>query len=268
MVIDIKYSNTNTYLIKGKNKYILFDTGWAGTFNLFCKTIKEKNVSVNDIEYLFISHFHPDHMGIASQIADLGVKIVVPSLQRDYVHCSDGIFLKEGNNSFVPIDDSKLTVIEIDESRAFLKEIGIDGEIIHTPGHSEDSISILLDDGSLLVGDLNPLYELPLHKGTTIGDTWEKLIKHNPSRIFYGHAKTYILGEEQNNNVDKKTSNEELYRLVSKIMKYVDKNYSLEKIQKKTKADKIFIEDVVRMYLTHQNVTVQGILDRIEIKNK
>ena len=29
-----------------------------------------------------------------------------------------------------------------------------------------------------------------------------------------------------------------------------------------------FIEDVTRMYLTHTNVTVQGILDRIEIKNK
>ena len=30
----------------------------------------------------------------------------------------------------------------------------------------------------------------------------------------------------------------------------------------------VFIEDVARMYLTHQNVGVQGILDRIEIKGK
>ena len=29
-----------------------------------------------------------------------------------------------------------------------------------------------------------------------------------------------------------------------------------------------FIQDVLRMYLTHQNVGVQGILDRIEIKNR
>ena len=51
-------------------------------------------------------------------------------------------------------------------------------------------------------------------------------------------------------------------------MKWIDKGYTLQKIQKKTGADKVFIEDVTRMYLTHQNVGVQGILDRIEIKGK
>ena len=42
----------------------------------------------------------------------------------------------------------------------------------------------------------------------------------------------------------------------------------MEKIHRKTGAEPGFIEDVNRMYLTHQNVGVQGILDRIEIKNK
>ena len=40
------------------------------------------------------------------------------------------------------------------------------------------------------------------------------------------------------------------------------------KIQKKTGADTTFIEDVTRMYLTHPNVSIQGIMDRIEIKGK
>ena len=51
-------------------------------------------------------------------------------------------------------------------------------------------------------------------------------------------------------------------------MKYINKGYSLEKIARKTGAEAEFIEDVTRMYLTHQNVGVQGILDRIEIKGK
>lgn len=51
-------------------------------------------------------------------------------------------------------------------------------------------------------------------------------------------------------------------------MKCIDKGYSVDIIQKKTGADPEFIQDVARMYLTHQNVSVQGILDRIEIKNK
>ena len=60
----------------------------------------------------------------------------------------------------------------------------------------------------------------------------------------------------------------ERYALVKRIMKYIDRGYPIDKIQKKTKSDRGFIEDVTRMYLTHQNVSVQGILDRIEIKNR
>ena len=59
-----------------------------------------------------------------------------------------------------------------------------------------------------------------------------------------------------------------LYALVSRINKMIDKGYHLQKIQKKTGADEAFIEDVMRMYLTHQNIGIQGILDRIEIKNR
>ena len=60
----------------------------------------------------------------------------------------------------------------------------------------------------------------------------------------------------------------DMYKLVSQIIKYIDRGYSLERIEDKTGADSVFIEDVNRMYLTHRNVGVQGILDRIEIKNK
>ena len=51
-------------------------------------------------------------------------------------------------------------------------------------------------------------------------------------------------------------------------MNLIDKGCDVKKIQKKTGADISFIQDVMRMYLTHQNVGVQGILDRIEIKGR
>lgn len=195
MIIELKYGNTNTYLIKGTEKYILFDTDWAGTFERFCQAIKSIGIQIQDIEYLFLSHFHPDHMGIAGQLAELGIKIVVVDIQKNFVHFSDEIFVKEKNKSFIPIDDAKVILISIDESRSFFEKLGIQGEIIETPGHSDDSVSIWLDDGMLLVGDLNPLYELPLHEGTQIADTWNKLLKMRPNKICYGHAKTAILEE-------------------------------------------------------------------------
>lgn len=30
MVIELKYSGTNTYLVRGTDGSVLFDTGWAG----------------------------------------------------------------------------------------------------------------------------------------------------------------------------------------------------------------------------------------------
>ena len=85
MITELKYANTNTYLIKGKQGYILFDTDWAGTFPLFCKALGEADVKAQEIQYLFLSHFHPDHMGIAQEIANLGITIVVMNVQQEFV---------------------------------------------------------------------------------------------------------------------------------------------------------------------------------------
>lgn len=263
VITELKYSNTNTYLIEGDSGAILFDAGWAGTFPAFCDALGKNKKSLQNIDYILISHFHPDHMGIAQEISDCGPSIVIADVQKDFVHSSDGIFARDSRLKFVPVDDNKLKVISIEDSRAFLKSIGINGELIHTPGHSDDSISLWLDDGFLFVGDLNPLYELELHKGTQIEESWNKLLSFKPDKIYYGHAKTAVLAEAKS-----VPDNSDLYRLVSQIIKCIDKGFSLDKIQKKTGADQEFIEDVNRMYLTHQNVGVQGILDRIEIKNK
>lgn len=268
MVTELKYAKTNTYLIKGKDKYILFDTDWAGTFPQFCRSLKRLGIKVQNIGYLFISHFHPDHMGIAQEIADLGVQIIVMDIQQSFIHNADHIFEREKYSKFIPIDDSKIQIVSICDSKAFLGEIGINGEIFHTPGHSDDSISLYLDEGFLFVGDLNPLYELEAHKGTQIADSWDILLSLKPKVVYYGHAKAAVLDRSASQTSLKKVSDREIFSLVKKIMKCIDKGYSVDIIQKKTGADTEFIQDAARMYLTHPNVSVQGILDRIEIKNK
>ncbi len=263
-IYELHYSKTNTYLIKGDTGVLLFDTGWAGSFPDFCRSLKETGIAVKDIGCIMISHFHPDHMGIAQEIANEGATILVADVQKEFIHNSDEIFARENKYRFIPIDDEKIRLFSVDKSRDILKEMGITGEVFHTPGHSEDSISLMLDDGSLFVGDLNPLYELELHKGTQIEESWNKLLARNPRKIYYGHAKT----AEINTVTEKPLPDKDMYDLVSRIMKMTDKGCDVNRIAKKTGADNEFIQDVLRMYLTHQNVGVQGILDRIEIKNR
>lgn len=264
---ELKYSNTNTYLIEGEKGNLLFDTGWAGTFPQFCKTLKEQGHSVQDIDYILISHFHPDHYGIAEEIAEMGPTIIVMDVQKDYVHFMDYVFQNEGNISFRPVNDSKTRLLDIKDSRSFLDKLGIKGEVIHTPGHSDDSVSLWLDEGAVLVGDLNPLYELELHEGTQIYESWVKLMGMDPVIVYYGHAKTFRIKEDKKPE-PKKLPEFNKEEMAKKIIKLVNKGYNSELIRQKTGADETFIEDVTRMYLTHPGVSVQGILDRIEIKGR
>ena len=259
-VYELKYSNTNTYLIEGSHGRILWDTGWAGSFPAFCREMGELGIPVQKVDDILISHFHPDHMGIAQEIASLGPVIVVMDKQEEYLHAADSVFAKEKNTHFHPIEDEKVRILTAAESRSFLEKLGIKGEILYTPGHSDDSISLCLDDGNFFVGDLNPLYELEMHQGTQISESWEKLLSRHPKTIYYGHAKTAELKKQE---IQEKVP-QDLDLLVRKITKYIDRGLSMEKIAKKTGADFSFVESVARMYLTHQNISVQGILDRIQ----
>lgn len=272
MVKTLRYSNTNTYLIKGSRRDLLFDTGWAGTFPDFCRALGEAGESLQTIGGILISHYHPDHMGIAQEIAERGPVLLIADFQKPFVHGADAVFAKEGKHRFVPINEETAVTFSVEDSRSLLAGYGIEGEILATPGHSDDSISLLLDDGTVLVGDLNPLYELECHKGTRIAESWEKLLSKHPKRILYGHAREATLEADGASRgaaspvEAREVSEKELYQLVAKIMKYIDRKYPLEKIRKKTGASAEFVEQTARMYLTHQNVGVQGILDRIELR--
>lgn len=66
-----------------------------------------------------------------------------------------------------------------------LKETGLKGSILHTPGHSADSISLLLADGSAFVGDaamnMPPVFgtkhrPIFIQNMTSVYKSWKKLI--------------------------------------------------------------------------------------------
>ena len=267
MMTELHYGNTNTYYIQGTSGALLVDTGWAGTFPAFLKALGEHHLRLQEIRYLLITHFHPDHMGIAQNIAENGVTIAAADVQQPYLHAADEILLRDETLHFQPIDDTKIRLVPIAESRAFLAELGLEGELLHTPGHSDDSISLWLDkEKALFVGDLNPLYELELHKGTQIGDTWEKLLKRKPRTVYYGHAKPAAL---RRTLLGKTVLPEHpVHAEIREITGMIDAGFSAEEIHSATGSDMTFIQDVARMYLTHPGVSVQGILDRIEIKGR
>lgn len=280
-VMELHYDNTNTYVIVGEWGTLLFDTGWAGSFSKLCKALGQKGLRLQDMDYLLISHYHPDHCGIAQEIAEQGVTLIAMESQKGYLHEADKVFAKENRKEFLPIRDNAVKWLTFSESADFLERMGLNGQILSTPGHSADSISLILDKEAAFVGDLYPLYELEAHEEVEVKDSWQQILAFRPKRIYYGHARTAILEQEQtlaeirqrtavlrNDKPQLAEKNSELYQIVRRIMQYIDKGWSIHKIEKKLKVEHELVSDVCRMYLTHQNVGVQGILDRIEIKGK
>lgn len=188
-MIKLRYGNTNTFYIPGSDGGLLVDTDWAGTLPLFFKAIKTAGIEMKAITTLLVTHYHPDHMGLTGELQRLGVKLLVVDVQRLFVHASDEIFARDKHLSYRAVDESAATVISCAESRDVLKGLGIDGEILHTPSHSEDSVSLALDDGSCLVGDLEPLaYLAGYEENPALKSDWEQLMRRRPKRILYAHA--------------------------------------------------------------------------------
>lgn len=190
MVTKLKYGNTNTYFIRGPKGSILLDTDYAGTLQMFYKEIKKNGISLKDITYILATHYHPDHMGLVGELVSMGVKFLVMDTQLSNLHFSDGIFSRDKTLRILPsVPEDKAEVIACKDSRAFLAALGIDGEIVSTPSHSEDSITLVLDSGDCFVGDLEPMEFMDGYEANNaLQSDWKKVMSFSPSVIHYGHA--------------------------------------------------------------------------------
>lgn len=189
MLLKIRYGNTNTFLIKGTKSNILIDTDYAGTMSAFYKAIKELGIKVSDINYVLATHYHPDHIGLISELMDQGVKLILMESQVNSVHYSDAIFAKEPQLNYKPIDESKAMVLKFDDAYSFLDSLGISGNIGSTKSHSEDSIYVALSDGTFILGDLEPLEYLDAYSDNALlKDDWNEILMQRPKLLLYSHA--------------------------------------------------------------------------------
>lgn len=189
MTIKLRYGNTNTYFVRGIGGGLLIDTDYAGTLPYFYKALKKNHISTADITYVLATHYHPDHIGLVSELMKLGIKLLLFDIQYDYVHFADEIFKWERHLRYEPIDENRADIITCKDSRSFLSKLGIEGEIISTPSHSKDSIAVILDSGECMVGDLEPMEYLGAYEeNLALQNDWKLIMSYQPKEIHYGHA--------------------------------------------------------------------------------
>ena len=194
MTVKLKYGNTNTFFIRGSSGSLLVDTDYAGTLPAFYRAIKAQGIKVSDIDYIMATHYHPDHMGLIGELTKQGVRLLLLDIQKPHIHFSDGIFARDRRLAYEPFSAEEAVCIAASESRGFLKALGIGGEVIHTPSHSPDSLSLILDSGDCFVGDLEPMAYLEGYDDNeALKKDWGLVMSYNPKVIYYAHANEKFL---------------------------------------------------------------------------
>ena len=185
-IVNAGYDSTNYYLLEIKSGKLLIDCGWPGTLPKFMAELKRKGISIKDIKYLLVTHFHPDHAGITQDLKKLGIKLILLESQVSFI-APFADFFKGKNLPYVEITQNDNLVLKFEDSRKFLTSIGINGEIISTPGHSDDSVTLILDEGFAFTGDLHPRIMLSDEDHVT-QQSWDKIYQHKITRIFPAHG--------------------------------------------------------------------------------
>lgn len=187
-ILNVGYDSTNYYLLDIHGGKLLVDCGWPGTLPKLLAQLKRKGVSPAELKFLLVSHFHPDHAGLAGELQRLGLKLVQMENQADGIAFLEDFFSQKKEFPFVEVSQKDALRLEFADSRKFLAGLGLDGEILHTPGHSDDSVTLVLGEGVAFTGDLKPLFMARAEDDQVSKASWDKIYRHKITRVLPAHG--------------------------------------------------------------------------------
>jgi glyoxylase-like metal-dependent hydrolase (beta-lactamase superfamily II) len=183
-IYTINCKSVNCYLIETPNGYLLYDIGWVGKYGIFRDNLKKLKISSKDIKWFIVSHFHIDHGGLAGILQNNGKEFIVFDNQEQQIDEMEKL-IENKKYVYTKINREKIILKNINESRKWLKGIGIDGEIIQIFGHGNQSIVLILDSKVAFTGDLPIIYEYD----DLVKNDWDKIISKNVKYIYPAHSK-------------------------------------------------------------------------------
>lgn len=190
-IVNVGYRSTHYWVVSAGASRLLVDIGWPGTLGTMKANLKRMGVPLHEIRYALATHYHIDHAGLAEELKWEGVPLLVLDVQVEAIPLMKR-WTKPGDN-YVDITGKGNVVISFAQSRQLLSQVGIAGEILHTPGHTEHCVSLLLDDGSVFTGDLAPeafAYDNPVALAT-----WRLLRERGATRVYPAHGPVHAIDE-------------------------------------------------------------------------
>jgi len=189
----IKHKHANIYLIGEKDGCFLYDCGWQDSFPIIKASLREYGVDFSQLIGVFVSHFHPDHAGSVELLRQHGVRPLILERQVPYIDWLNEFFKQKKNDpngQFVPLDEKTITPISFSEASKILADYSIDGKILYTPGHSDDSISLVVGNAAF-VGDLPPFETAGSYGKEEVLTSWNDICTCGATQIYPAHGEKY-----------------------------------------------------------------------------
>jgi ribonuclease/clavin/mitogillin len=191
-ILNIGYDSTNYYLLINPQSSLLVDIGFPGTLGKLQHQLKRYELSTAQISHLLVTHYHPDHAGAAQELVNQGTRLLIIEQQQAAVPQLARYVKDEPPYQAIQINSAELLTFQ--QSRSYLASLGIAGQILATPGHSDDSVSLVLDDGTTFIGDLGRPYQLDDSNDASL-QSWLRLRDAGAKQIYPGHGPSFALSQ-------------------------------------------------------------------------
>ncbi|MBD3287149.1 MBL fold metallo-hydrolase [candidate division WOR-3 bacterium] len=203
-VETLQLGTVNAYIINGERK-ILVDTGNPGGVKRILARFRKYSIDPSEISLILLTHYHADHTGNAAELKDtLNVPVAIHETEADG--------LSKGHAPAKPVtgfarflarmtERTKSPPCEADIllSDGFsLNAYGVEAKVIHTPGHSPGSCSVICKSGEALTGDLvfghlflnrrKPAEPMFCDDQEQARQSIRKLLSYEPAIIYPGHG--------------------------------------------------------------------------------
>ncbi|PMC37900.1 MBL fold metallo-hydrolase [Bacillus sp. UMB0899] len=166
------------YLFKQNDGYTMIDVGlnYSEAREAWAKVFEFLTIQFSDIKTIYLTHFHPDHTGLAGWMQELtGADVYMNDIDAEMMERVFGensvqtVKLKEMIlNHGVPEQLSEKIIMHMEKLRKSvlplpkLKKIGLEVQfghkiwkVIHTPGHSSGHVCFYQeDDKTMISGDM------------------------------------------------------------------------------------------------------------------
>lgn len=206
-VIRIPVAYANSFLLKNGSQSVLIDTGIKNHAAYILSKLKRHGLDPSDLALIIQTHTHFDHTGNTAELKKrTGAKVLVHEKEADqlakgYTRIPDGtIFYSKyisrlGRKIAPSIAAYSPVEPDIVVSEKFdLGEWGINGYVLSTPGHTEGSVSVVIENRAIIAGDCffpvfpNSIFPPFGNDVALLLKTWKMIFDLDINEIYAGHG--------------------------------------------------------------------------------